>query len=192
MRIEPSTCTLEVAKSGALTYYAMGATRTCRHGNMSPREHVATGTCRHGNMSPREHVATGTCRHGNMSPREHVATGTCRHGKFLISWSFSFSSTLASYFHWRHKVNCFAHAETKIKLREKGKDKPNATTKKINITTVENHPKHKISDSPLNQQNDKDEKNQFMLSWIKRKLSPEKEAETANTKKQLRSETMSP
>ena len=25
MRIEPSTCTLEVAKSGALTYYAMGA-----------------------------------------------------------------------------------------------------------------------------------------------------------------------
>ena len=26
MRIEPSTCTLEVAKSGALTYYAMGAT----------------------------------------------------------------------------------------------------------------------------------------------------------------------
>ena len=29
MRIEPSTCTLEVAKSGALTYYAMGAT-LCR------------------------------------------------------------------------------------------------------------------------------------------------------------------
>ena len=25
VRIEPSTCTLEVAKSGALTYYAMGA-----------------------------------------------------------------------------------------------------------------------------------------------------------------------
>ena len=82
--------------------------------------------------------------------------------------------------------------KTQIKLREKGKDKPNATTKKINITTVENHPKHKISDSPLNQQNEKDEKNQFMLSWLKRKLSPEKEAETANTKKQLRSETMSP
>ena len=82
--------------------------------------------------------------------------------------------------------------KTQIKLREKGKDKPNATTKKINIATVENPPKHKISDSPLNQQNEKDEKNQFMLSWLKRKLSPEKEAETANTKKQLRSETMSP
>ena len=48
--------------------------------------------------------------------------------------------------------------KTQIKLREKGKDKPNATTKKINIATVENHPKHKISDSPLNQQNEKDGK----------------------------------
>ena len=31
MRIEPSTCTLEVAKSGALTYYAMGATICTAH-----------------------------------------------------------------------------------------------------------------------------------------------------------------
>ena len=31
MRIEPSTCTLEVAKSGALTYYAMGAIILNKH-----------------------------------------------------------------------------------------------------------------------------------------------------------------
>ena len=48
--------------------------------------------------------------------------------------------------------------KTQIKLREKGKDKPDATTKKINIATMENHPKNKISDSHLNQQNEKDEK----------------------------------
>ena len=33
MRIEPSTCTLEVTKSGALTYYAMGAIRYMNYGS---------------------------------------------------------------------------------------------------------------------------------------------------------------
>ena len=41
MRIEPSTCTLEVVKSGALTYYAMGAVSVAVLNGLSDIQHGA-------------------------------------------------------------------------------------------------------------------------------------------------------